>query len=915
VEVYRSTNQGGTWEQVLTAQGVNSGNITEIIRTDRGVFYAAISADGVYRSPNGNINSWIKIADATHFGASLGRIVLNFAPSDNNIIYALYTGAALSCNDQNSNIHLRRWDDSSNGGEWTGNYDGAISLCADVNLQLDPQGGYNLCVAARPNNANEIFIGGERLYRFTISGASTGTYVFAGGDQGNPTATNIHVDHHYLLFSDNNTLWSTNDGGMRSTDVSATPGVNSGFNWDNKNQGLITYQFYRGDISPTTGSDLVGGGAQDNANNLIPAGTTNGTELGGGDGVQFALIGGTGLTDYNAIISTQNGNTNRTSANSTDYISPDGSTQGFLTFFVLDGDNTEHLYYPSYNQNSQPDKAELFRTRTLSSVTTSVTGNPASSWQKMTLTGIGDSEEITAMGLSRNKTYGNAAYSGSNASRKLYIGTNSGAVYRVSDPAYVASYNLTNITPNGANGYISDIAVNPNDDKEIVVTLSNYNVSSIYHTTDATAGTVIWTQIEGAATGAVAKASIRSAMITTAGASIVYLVGTSTGLYCATILNGISTSWEQVSPSEIAFALCVDMRLRTADNKIGLATHGNGMYILSPEVSNSNCDITAISAGNQSVCDSGTNTFTQVVTVTFNDAPASGNLVVNGQNFALGTSPQTVTLIGLPANGQAINTVASFSIESTCNFTQSAAFTAPTSCSSAPSCTSFFSTGSVIIPDSGVVTSIIVVAVSGTITDVNIKNLQGTHAWLGDLTFELTSPAGTKITLFSALCNDNAEGFNISLDDAADAVIMCPLNDNQTEMPSGDLSDFNGQEAIGNWILTITDAETPDGGELTSWTLELCGNFGSGLDCNSPPPASGNIAAAIYQNNGTITTGGSISSPNVVLFKAKDCISLTDGFSVADGAALDCIIEDCPTSLREDGVSVVRIRSTPYKGK
>jgi len=350
--VYRSTNQGTSWERVLATAQVNSGNITEIIRTDSGVFYAAISGDGIYRSSNGNMGAWTKIADAAILGASFERVVLNFAPSNNNIIYALYNGATFNCGQAESDIHLRRWDDASNGGEWTGNYDGAISVCADQSFQLDPQGGYNLCVGVRPNNVNEVFIGGERLYRFTVTGSSTGNYVFAGGDQGNPTATNIHVDHHYLLFTDDNTLWSTNDGGMRSADVSIAPGF-SGFEWDNKNKGLITYQFYRGDISPELGSNLVGGGAQDNANNLIPSGTTNGTELGGGDGVQFALTAGTGLSDYNAIVSIQNGYTTRNSPTSTDEISPTGSTQGFLTFFVLDADNTEHLYYPSFDQEAQ----------------------------------------------------------------------------------------------------------------------------------------------------------------------------------------------------------------------------------------------------------------------------------------------------------------------------------------------------------------------------------------------------------------------------------------------------------------------------------------------------------------------------------------------------------------------------------
>lgn len=95
-------------------------------------------------------------------------------------------------------------------------------------------------------------------------------------------------------------------------------------------------------------------------------------------------------------------------------------------------------------------------------------------------------------------------------------------------------------------------------------------------------------------------------------------------------------------------------------------------------------EITAITAGAQSTCDPGTNTYTQEVTVTFAGTP-TGDLVVNGQSFALGTSPQTVTLTGLTADGNAVNVTASFSSPTGCDFTENALFTAPAACN-ASSC-------------------------------------------------------------------------------------------------------------------------------------------------------------------------------------------------------------------------------------
>ena len=152
-----------------------------------------------------------------------------------------------------------------------------------------------------------------------------------------------------LVFEDNDNLWVGNDGGIRTSDVSASPS-GTGFNWDIKNSGYVTYQFYRGDISPESGSTLVGGGAQDNANIIMPA-SNNGTELGGGDGAQFAIISGTSTSTYNTLTSTQNGSLNRmanggVNENVTPYDSGNTNAQyqGFHTYFLLDADNTCLLY-------------------------------------------------------------------------------------------------------------------------------------------------------------------------------------------------------------------------------------------------------------------------------------------------------------------------------------------------------------------------------------------------------------------------------------------------------------------------------------------------------------------------------------------------------------------------------------------
>ncbi len=124
-------------------------------------------------------------------------------------------------------------------------------------------------------------------------------------------------------------------------------------------------------------------------------------------------------------------------------------------------------------------------------------------------------------------------------------------------------------------------------------------------------------------------------------------------------------------------------------------------------------------------------------------------------------------------------------------------------------------------PDGGsVTTSTITVAGVGILSDVNVDNLVGTHTYMGDLTFELTSPAGTTITIMSPSC-DSTDNFDINLDDEAPpgAWPCGPAGGGGTYQPSQALSAFDGENADGVWTLKITDGANIDGGQLDGWGL------------------------------------------------------------------------------------------------
>ena len=93
------------------------------------------------------------------------------------------------------------------------------------------------------------------------------------------------------------------------------------------------------------------------------------------------------------------------------------------------------------------------------------------------------------------------------------------------------------------------------------------------------------------------------------------------------------------------------------------------------------CAITSVTAGSQSACDPFSNSYSQEVTVSYENAPG-GDLIVNGQSFPASGSPQTVTLSGLTADGLAVDVSASFADDPGCSYSASALFTAPTACNS-----------------------------------------------------------------------------------------------------------------------------------------------------------------------------------------------------------------------------------------
>ncbi len=313
-----------------------------------------------------------------------------------------------------------------------------------------------------------------------------------------------------------------------------------------------------------------------------------------------------------------------------------------------------------------------------------------------------------------------------------------------------------------------------------------------------------------------------------------------------------------------------------------------------------NCTISAITALGQTACDGTTNTYEQTVQVTYTNPPTAGQLVVNNQSFPIETSPQTVILTNLKSDGSSVDGIAYFTNDGTCSKVANNLFTAPTSCVTLTCSNAVASTDvpkTISASGTPTITSTITVPLDKTIQDVNISNLIGTHTWLNDLDFTLTSPAGTTINLIQNACS-NEDDFNLNLDNTGVGTLNCPYNDENTYAPAESFTAFQGENTQGTWTLTINDGANADGGALQSWSIGFCyfeevvPTSCGDLTLNGMPITPDTYSADNIFSAGQVT--GTVS------YLAGESIVLEPGFSAnASATFLAQIVACVPSAIEE----------------
>lgn len=263
--VYRSTDGGTTWEQVLFVNDttgacdivIDPSNPDRILAATwtrhRPVTYSIISGtgSGLWLSTNGG-DSWSLVTNGfPNNDPNLGRISLAVSPSDPSIVYALPTSVV-------SPAGIYKTIDG--GTSW------ALAAGSST-FGGEGQVWYNNVLAVHPTNPDIVLAGMTDMYRSVT-----------GGTTWSSSLGSMHVDHHAIEFdpATPSRVVVGNDGGVFIS-------TNTGVSWT-KSFNLPVTQFYAGTIDYTNPQRYFGG-TQDNGTLRTLTGSVDDWSLiYGGDG-------------------------------------------------------------------------------------------------------------------------------------------------------------------------------------------------------------------------------------------------------------------------------------------------------------------------------------------------------------------------------------------------------------------------------------------------------------------------------------------------------------------------------------------------------------------------------------------------------------------------------------------------------
>jgi photosystem II stability/assembly factor-like uncharacterized protein len=537
--VFKSTNAGTTWQKVLYISDSTSCTDVAVDPTDQNIVYAAMFerlrgpsfrkaagvTSGLYKSTNAGA-TWTRLASVLPAPANnIGRICVTVAPSNANIVYALYRKTSNPTGYSQDNIFEGFYKSTDKGVTWVRMPNSILPA------EFSNFGWYFGLLKVDPLNPNVIYCGDIDIYKSADGGNSwiNLTNSYSG------TFDQQHPDQHALWINPAATtmLFNGNDGGyFKST--------NGGTSWD-KSYDLPLSQTYASTIDYLLPNRKYTG-TQDNGTVGTKTGLTSDWEMFyGGDGF-YCLVD---YTNSNIIYAEyQNGGIGRSTDGGInfDYIGSglDLSRTNWSSPYSMDIQTPATLYFGSY---------KIFKTT-----------NKGDSWTAI-------SPDLTRGQNGRLGTItciSNAVLTG--GQRVLYVGTDDWKV-SVSTNSGTSWADVTGSLPQR---YVTDVIADKRNPATAYVSLSGYNLdlnnSHIFRTTNYGAN---WTNISSN----LPNVPINSVIIEYNKDSLLY-VGTDAGVFYSTNLGA---SWSVLGtglPNSPVF----DLNYHQTAKKLAAGTHGRSMF-------------------------------------------------------------------------------------------------------------------------------------------------------------------------------------------------------------------------------------------------------------------------------------------------------------------------------------------------
>ena len=520
--IYRSMNAGDSWMQVFDIQmatdlAVDPNNPDRIIAA-----FGNLGSDqgGVYRSLDGGL-TWTQ-SQGIPVGFQ-GKIQIDMFKQDADVLYA-----------------------SVGNGFWFD--DGATWLCKSEDFgatwnilnTIDYsrwQGWFSHDIAIHPTNPDIITPigidiwnstnGGFTISQRTVGGVTLGTPM-AGEPDGGPAYS--HSDHHFVIYhpTDPNIIYFANDGGIFKS-------VDGGFSYASMNGGMQTTQFYHGFVVSPIDENIALGGLQDNSTAIF-RGDGNWSRAIGGDGSWAAVDPDNPNIMYG---SSQNLNARKSTNSGGSWISlpiPDDFDDPlFIAPYAVAPSNGSVLYAAGKNiyksENSGGSFTELYD-------------------------GFGQSTDpIFTIEIAPSDE--NVAYFGTspeNEPATIISTTDGGLTYQT---------NATTLPLR----IVNDLSVDANDPATVYAVLSGFGSDHVFKSTDFG---INWTSINGN----LPDVPTNCIQVDPNDSNHLY-VGNDIAVYFS---EDGGESWDVIETGVPTAMIAMDFAVSPIDNKLWIATHGNGAY-------------------------------------------------------------------------------------------------------------------------------------------------------------------------------------------------------------------------------------------------------------------------------------------------------------------------------------------------